>query len=123
MKRVYRDKKAPVHWSAARKNSAFRLGDKLRINRLFAAGFVPAFGLNRISLVRASGEAFRRRVFDTLESTRDLCFTGDQFCWHPVLPDPAPPFAGRPDPTRPWYVRVLDSTGLQGISMLLKGGF
>ena len=34
------------------------------------------------------------------------CFVGVQSC-------PAPPRrpAVRPDPTRPWYVRVLDSTG------------
>ena len=35
----------------------------------------------------------------------------EQFCLDPVLPDPAPPSAVRPGPTRPWYVRVLDSTG------------
>ena len=58
------------------------------------------FGLNEISLVRASGETFRRRVFDALEGTRDSCLLGEQFCWHPVLPDPAPPprRAPRPDP-------------------------
>ena len=82
------------------------------MNRLSTAGFVPAFGLHRILFVRASGEAFRRCVFDALEGTRDLCFLGDQFCWHPVLPDPAPPSAGRPDLNRPWYVRVLNSTGV-----------
>ena len=82
------------------------------INRGSTADFVPAFGLHRISLVRASGEAFRRRVFDALEGTRDSCLLGDQFCWHPVLPDPAPPSAGRPDPNCPWYVRILDSTSL-----------
>ena len=28
------------------------------------------------------------------------CLLGEQFCWHPVLPDPAPPprHAPRPDP-------------------------
>ena len=82
------------------------------INPGSTADFVPAFGLHRISLVRASGEAFRRRVFDALEGTRDPCLLGEQFCWHPVLPDPARPSAGRPDPNRPWYVRVLDSTSL-----------
>ena len=71
--------------------------------------FVTAFGLNGISLVRASGGTFRRRVFDALEGMRDPCPLGEQFCWHPVLPDPALPSAGSPDPNRPWYVRVLDS--------------
>ena len=47
-------------------------------------------GLHRISLVRASGET-RRRVFDALVGAREACFLGEQFCWHPVLPDPAPP--------------------------------
>ena len=93
------------------RKSTSRPGDKPRINRGSTADFVPAFGLHRMSVVRASGEAFRRRVFDALEGTKDSCLPGDQFCWHPVLPDPAPPSAGRPDPTRPWYVPVLGSTG------------
>ena len=46
-------------------------------------------GLHRIPLVRASGEFFRRRVFDALGATRVLFFLGQQFCWHSVLPDPA----------------------------------
>ena len=41
------------------------------VNRLFCS---------RISLVRASGETFRRRFFDALESTRDSCFLREQFC-------------------------------------------
>ena len=43
---------------------------------------------------------FKRRVFDALEGTREACSLGGQFCWHPVLPDPAPPLrhAPRPDP-------------------------
>ena len=56
--------------------------------------------LHRISLVRASGRTFRRFVFDALGGTRASCLLGEQFCWHPVLPDPAPPprCAPRPDP-------------------------
>ena len=80
------------------------------VYRRSIADFVPAFSLHRISLVRASGEAFRRRVFDALEGTKDSSLLGDQFCRHPVLPDPASPFAERPDSNRSWYVRVLDST-------------
>ena len=99
MKRVYRDKKASVHWSAARTKSASRPVDKPRINRSSTADFVPAFGLHNISLVRASGGTFRRRFHDALESTRVLCLLGEQFCWHPVPRDPAPPprCAPRPD--------------------------
>ena len=85
MKRVYRDKKASVHWSAARKKkSASRLGDKPLTNRLSTTNFVPAFGLHRILLVRASGETFRRRVFDALGGTRDACLLGVLFCRRPV---------------------------------------
>ena len=80
------------------------------INRGSTADFVPAFGLHRISLVRASGEAFKGRVFDALEGTRNSRPLGDQFCWHPVVPDIAPPSVGRPDPNRSWYVPVSDST-------------
>ena len=63
-------------------------------------GFCSSIGLHRTSLVRASGESFRRRVFDALESAREARLLGEQFCWHPVLPDPAPPprRAPRPDP-------------------------
>ena len=37
---------------------------------------------------------------------------------------PTPPGrpAGRPDPTRPWYVQVLDSTGLHRISLVRASG-
>ena len=57
--------------------------------------------LNRVSLARASGEMFRRRVFDALEGTRDACLLGELFCRRPVLPDPASPprhALPRPDP-------------------------
>ena len=54
----------------------------------------------RISLVLASGESFRRRVFDALEGTIVACPLGEMFCRRPVLPGPAPPphRALRPDP-------------------------
>ena len=65
------------------------------VNRGFCS-----IGLHMISLVRASGKTFKRRVFDALERPRDACLLGELFCWHPVLPDPAPPprRAPRPDP-------------------------
>ena len=101
MKRVYGDKKASVHWSAARNKERF---SSPRINRV-STGCQPvvlfsSIGLHRISLVRASGETFRRRVFDALGGTRDACLLGELFCRRPVLPDPAPPprRAPRPDP-------------------------
>ena len=83
-----------------------------------------SIGLHRISLVRASGESFKRfvllgkrsgdlssmpwRVRGTLVSWAN-CSVGVQSC-------PAPPRrpAVCPDPTRPCYVRVLDSTSWFG---------
>ena len=48
------------------RKSASRPGDEPVVNR----GFCSSIGLHRISLVRASGESLRRRVFDALENTR-----------------------------------------------------
>ena len=56
---------------------------------------------SRISFVRASGGSFRRRVLDALGGTRVPCLLGEQFCWHPVLPDPAPPPRRAPRPDSP----------------------
>ena len=61
------------------------------ISRLQTADFVPAFGLHKISLVRASGETFRRRFFDALGGTRVACLLGELFCRRSILPGPAPP--------------------------------
>ena len=80
--------------------------DRPLVNRSLCS----SIDLHRISLVHASGETFRQRVFDALEGTRDACILGELFCRRPVLPDPASPSAVRPDSTRPWFVRVLDST-------------
>ena len=62
--------------------------------------FVPTFGLHTISVVRASGLWFGRFVFDASESVGEACSLNGQLCWHPVLPDPAPPprRALQPDP-------------------------
>ena len=46
------------------------------INHGSAAHFVPACGLHRISLFRASGETLGRLEFDALENTRDPCLLG-----------------------------------------------
>ena len=66
------------------------------VNRSFGSSIV----LHRISLVRASGETFRRRFFDALEGTRDACLLGELFCRRPALPGPTPlpRLAPRPDP-------------------------
>ena len=42
----------------------------------------------------------KQTVFDALEGTKEDCPLGEQFCWHPDLPDTAPPrrHATRPDP-------------------------
>ena len=98
MKRVYKEKKATVHRSTARNKERFSSPGSTAVQTRFNRGFCYPIGLHRISLVRAAGDT-RRRVFDALEGARDACFLGKQFCWHPVLPDPAPPprRALRPD--------------------------
>ena len=73
-----------------------------------------------MSLVRSFGEAFRRYIFDALQSSRVLYFLGDLICWRQVLSDPAPPSAGRRDPNRSWCVRVLDSNNTNYIVRACK---
>ena len=61
-------------------------------------------------------------MFDALEGTRGACLLGEPIHQRPVLPDPAPPRCSavrRPDPIRPWYVRILDSTGCDANGVLL----
>ena len=110
MKKVYKDKKAPVHWSEARKKNYSRPADKLVINRWSTGRCVPPsvyIGFCLFVLLESrSGDVFSMpsRVRGTLVSWAN-CSVGVQ-SW------PAPPRrpAVRPDPTRTWYVRVLDST-------------
>ena len=65
---------------------------------------------------------FKRRVFDALEGARKDCPLGEQFCWHSVLPDSAPPPCRASDATRPWYVQVLDlADGLHGVVPDMNG--
>ena len=79
--------------------SAFRLAVKALINRGSTAHFVPPFVYIGFSLVRPSGKTLKQRSCNPLEDTRDLCFLGEQFCWHPILPDPGRfRRAPRPDP-------------------------
>ena len=53
-------------------------------------------------------------VQDSLEGSMDGCLLSETTRRRPVLPVPAPPrhpAVRRSAPTRPWYVRVLDSAG------------
>ena len=61
------------------------------MNQFSTAGFVPPSVYIGFRLFVLLGETFKRRIFDALGSTRKDCFLGEQFCWHPVLRDPAPP--------------------------------
>ena len=91
MKRVYKDENKSAHWSAAKNKEPFfsrRLGFVISIFWKYA----------------------QADFCDPLEGTRDLCLLGKLFCWQPICPTSHGPPAGRPDPTRPWYVRVLGST-------------
>ena len=61
---------------------------------------------------------FRRNVqesfLDLLENKSKGCLLAGSTYRHPILSSPALPRCSavrRPDPTRPWCVRVLDSTG------------
>ena len=89
--------------------SAFGAAD----NPLINCGLCSSIGLHRISFVRASEEPFKTYVSDVSESKKDFCPPGDPTRQCPTLPPPTSP--RRPAvrslaPTRPWYVRVLDST-------------
>ena len=99
MKTVYRDKKASVHWSAAKNKERFSPRGLTARHPLVNREFVPTFGLHRILLVRAFGETFMQYFFDALEGTRVACFLGELFCRRPVLIDsiPSPRRALRPD--------------------------
>ena len=118
MNKFYRDKKALVHWSAARNEERHRPTDKPRIQRRLCS---PT-GLNSISLVRAPEElsgqlrpmpwrvrapegTFRTGVFDALVGARVGRFLGGEpICRRPVLPGPVPPrrpAVRRPVPTCP----------------------
>ena len=100
MKRVYKDRKGVGPLASSQEQGALLVllinGDEPRVKR----GFCSFIGLNRISLVCASG-MFKRRVFDALESTSEACLVDGHFCLHPVLPDPAPPLRHAPRPDRP----------------------
>ena len=81
-----------------------------RFNRTFCS----STGLHRISFVRASEETFTRVLFGTLSGTKERCPLGEPNRRRPFRPGPAWPrrrAVHRLAPTRPWYIRVLDSAG------------
>ena len=82
--------------------SASRPADKPQINRLSTGGFVPAFSLHRMSLVRTSEDMFTTGVFDALEDTSDGGVLRGESCRRPMLQGPlcpaAPLCAAGPDP-------------------------
>ena len=100
-----------------------RPADKPRTNCWSNADFVPPsvyIGFRLFVLLKSRSGLLcsmpwvRAVVHDALGGTRDSCLLGEPFRRRPVLPGSAPPrcsAVGRPDPTRPWYVQVLDSTG------------
>ena len=97
-----------------------------QLNRLSTTGqqfisFLHLFCANKVSFVRASGKTLKRLFFDPLESTRDLFFLGEKFCWHPILPNPARPPRRAPRPDLPVvcpgfnFGRFLDLPGMERV--------
>ena len=68
-----------------------------RVNR----GLCSSIGLHRNSCVRASGESFKRVVFDPLGGKRVGRLLGGPTRRRPVLPGPAPPRRAPPRPDPP----------------------
>ena len=106
MKRVYKDAEASAHWSAAKHEerswSRGETADQTRVKSGFCSSIGSCFG-----------KKFKTCVLDALAGRRDSCLLGEPIRRRPVLLGSTPPRcpAVRPDPTRPWYVRALDSTG------------
>ena len=117
MKEVYKDSAAPVHRTAKNDRQNYSCpGDKPRILQSSTANFVPAFGCQMsFLLVLASGETFKRRVFDALAMPWGVKKTLVSWANNSVSTQscPAKPCrsAVHPDPTRAWRVQVSDSTG------------
>ena len=93
--------------------SASRPADKPRINRWSTASFVPPsvyIGFSLFVLPKSRPQRsslIRQSVRGTVLSWANRS-VGVPFC--PALPSPPLRRARSPAPTRPWYVRVLDST-------------
>ena len=84
---------------------------------LINRGSSSPIGLNGILFVRACKiRPFKKVVHDTLAGQTVGWLLGHPTRRRPVLPGPAAPRRSAvrcADPNRPWYVRVLDSTGRQ----------
>ena len=113
MKRVYRDKKSPAFWSADRKRRA-AAGPRIIIiiiiiiadELVVKCGFGSSTALHRTCLFvlpesRPEPVCSRGRVVSCANR-----LVGVPSCPAP----PRSPAARRLDPTRLWYVRVLEST-------------
>ena len=98
MKRVYKDKRRRSTGHQPGRKSVSRLADEPVVNR----GFCFSIALKRVSLVRASGKTFRRRVFDALEGAREACLPGEQLLLasNPARPRPAIPPCALTRPAR-----------------------
>ena len=90
IQKVYGNKKASVHWSAARNKENFSFRCLTSRSSLVNRGFVSTFGLNKISLVRDSDGTFLQFVPYALKNTKDACFLVEHFCRRSVLTDPIP---------------------------------
>ena len=99
MKRVTKPKRRRSTVRQPGTKRASRPADKLLIHRWSTAGFVPRSVYIGFRLfVRL--KTLKRCFVDALERTVDFCFLCKCFCWHPILPDPAPLLgqALRPEP-------------------------
>ena len=86
--------------------------DKSDVNRGSTIGFVPLSVYIGFPLFVLLGNR-SKQLSTMLGGAKDGCLLGEPICRRPGLPGPAPPrrpAVRRPDPTCPWYVRVLDST-------------
>ena len=107
MNRVYRDKKASVHWSAARRKERFSSRGQTAVQPMILFPYSVYIGFRLFVLLGKRGDVSSMlwRVRGRLVSWANNS-VGIQSC-------PTPPRhpAVRSVPTRQWYVRVLDSTG------------
>ena len=113
MKRVYRDKIGVGTLVTIQERRALFVP---LINRLSTARHVP----QAVFKYELEYSFFRRdvqeSVYDSLEGKRESCVLAGLTRQRPVLPSRAPSRRAavrRPDPSGPWCVRVLDSTGYE----------
>ena len=98
--------------SSQERKNAFRPADQSLVKCWSTADFVP------LSVLKKLDCPFTRRdiqesFLDSLENKSEGCLLAGSTSRRPVLSSPTLPRCSavrRPDPTRPWCVRVLDST-------------